>query len=688
MVKNTVVSAFAAVGICVATFGTRAEDIQFDVEFDSMSGNYNFKPSGELTATFTANCTPGWMAFGNDAGSSESFGTTIFTAAEDSLGVNSGVWYVGAGSGSGGVRVEKGTYTASGFVIGETTGKTGVVEIAGGTVYSTGDPNVGMSGAGTLTVGSGGVFWSGAGFGSKVWTQIAKNAGSTGTINLNAGGEMYASQINKGGAGSAYVNFNGGRLTVIYGGDTLLTSGIVVTVGAQGGTIDTAGYSTTIATAVDGEGTLTITGGGVVTFTQKPTCPVIVEKGVLLLTSDTTPESITLGVDGYLVYDLSNVHSSTDGDVTTMPANQVLAANVTITVPEGGVAAEHVAVKNDNIISWTVMYYDNTLVAANPTTEAYATGKVTVWTGNLNNGISDQRASWSNGIPGENSKTVKAVIPFTSTMNLWHWLYCGELYLVSDLTVQKTTNRESILPRSVTGSGTLTLNADGEFGYLCSQSDSKCDIYVPVVMQGAPWVRGTPEYPVTFHNSLTIVANATLTEQSGENNGLKSVILAGDVRLDGTYTTYNNGSETMEIASGKTLSGVGTLDGSLELNGIVAPGTSTAEKLTVTGAATFNSGSSLLVTIGEDGASSRLVLTGEDTVDVSNISVDVANKSALVRNSGYEYKVMTAESGCLIGQRRGGVKASDGSFWRTKISSDAKSLVLVQSFGGLAVFVR
>ena len=225
MGKNTVVSAFAAVGICAATFGTRAADITItsDVEFDSMSGNYNFKPSGELTATFTANCTPGWLAFGNADGSSESFGTTIFTSAEDSLGVNSGVWYVGAGSGSGGVRVEKGTYTASGFVIGETTGKTGVVEIAGGTVYSTGDPNVGMSGAGTLTVGSGGVFWSGAGFGSKVWTQIAKNAGSTGTINLNAGGEMYASQINK-GYGSAYVNFNGGRLTVIYGGDTLLTN--------------------------------------------------------------------------------------------------------------------------------------------------------------------------------------------------------------------------------------------------------------------------------------------------------------------------------------------------------------------------------------------------------------------------------------------------------------------------------
>jgi hypothetical protein len=34
------------------------------------------------------------------------------------------------------------------------------------------------------------------------------------------------------------------------------------------------------------------------------------------------------------------------------------------------------------------------------------------------------------------------------------------------------------------------------------------------------------------------------------------------------------------------------------------------------------------------------------------------------------------------------VKASDGSFWRAKIFSNAKSLVLVQSFGGLAVFVR
>ena len=141
----------------------------------------------------------------------------------------------------------------------------------------------------------------------------------------------------------------------------------------------------------------------------------------------------------------------------------------------------------------------------------------------------------------------------------------------------------------------------------------------------------------------------------------------------------------MEIASGKTLSGVGTLDGSLEVNGIVAPGTNTAETLTVTGAATFNSGSGLLVTIGEDGASSCLVLKGEGTVDVSNISVDVANKSALHHRSGCEYTIMTVANGSIVGKVAGTVTADDGSVWKAFVSDGGKSLVLRKCRRGLII---
>ena len=679
MGKNTVVSAFVAVGICAATFGTRAADITSDEEFDSMSGNYNFKPSGELTATFVADCTPGWIAFGNAASSSESFGTTIFTSASDSLGVNSGVWYVGAGSGSGGVRVEKGTYTASGFEIGQNTGVTGVVEIAGGTVYSTGDPNVGMSGAGTLTVGNGGAFWSGAGFGVRKWIQIAKYAGSTGTINLNAGGEMYASQINK-GAGSAYVNFNGGRLTVIYGGDTLLTSGIAVTVGAQGGTIDTAGYSTTIATAISGEGKLTISGRGRVAFNAKPTCAVEIENGTAVFTAATTPGSVALGTGGFIEYDLSGE--------TEAEKPVVLAENVAITTSDESPVAEHVIIRNNGGLYWNVSYGDDSLSATSFAANGVVTdptGDFTIFTGYYNGDYpQDQVKSWVNGFPTADTKViVPSSIPKMQIYGKSATVPCGEFVLNGDFTVRGIGQWCNFRPNTVTGNGTLTFSARADaYGYFEALKGSyACTVDVPVVLGEYARVSSYPGYLLTFNKSVTFAAGATVN-----NNAEAAPVFNGDVTVEsGARWICSLGTV---IASGKTLSGSGTIDGAVEVNGIVAPGTNTAEILTVTGAATFNSGSSLLVRIGENDSSSCLVLTGEGTVDVANISVDVANKSALVRNSGYEYKVITAENGRLIGRSRGGVKASDGSFWRAEISSDAKSLVLVQSFGGLSVCVR
>ena len=679
MVKNTMVSAFAAVGICAATFGTRAADITSDVEFDSMSGNYNFKPSGELTATFAADCTPGWLAFGNAASSSESFGTTIFTSAEDALGVNSGVWYVGAGSGSGGVRVEKGTYTASGFEIGQNTGVTGVVEIAGGTVYSTGDPNVGMSGTGILTVGNGGAFWSGAGFGSRVWTQIAKNAGSTGTINLNVGGGMYASQINK-GAGSAYVYFNGGRLTVIYGGDTLLTSGITATVGAQGGTIDTAEYSTTIATAISGEGTLTISGRGRVAFNAKPTCAVEIENGTAVFTAATTPGSVALGTGGFVEYDLSG---ETEAEKTV-----VLGENVAMTTSDESPVAEHVIIRNNGALYWNVSYADGSLsatsFAATNGVVTDPTGDFTIFTGYYNGEYGqDQIKSWVNGFPTADTKViVPSSIPKMQIYVKNATVPCREFVLNGDFTVRGIGQWCNFRPKTVTGNGTLTFSASAdEYGYFEAHNGSyACTVDVPVVLGEYARVSSYPGYLLTFNKSVTFAAGATVN-----NNAAAAPVFNGDVTVEsGARWICSLGTV---IASGKTLSGSGTIDGALELNGIVAPGTNTAETLTVTGAATFNSGSSLLVTIGEDGASSCLALTGEGTVDVANLSIDVANKSALVRNSGYEYTVMTAESGSIVSKVAGAVTADDGSVWKAFVSDDGKWLVLRECRRGLLIMI-
>ncbi|MCR5413259.1 MAG: hypothetical protein K6F50_00845 [Kiritimatiellae bacterium] len=99
------------------------------------------------------------------------------------------------------------------------------------------------------------------------------------TVNLNAGGTLGAGRITRGAAnGTSAVNFNGGTLEVIgdYNDGTafLPDSGIVYTVGTQGGTLDTNGKSITIDATIAGEGTLDIVGGGSVTFSVAPTCSV------------------------------------------------------------------------------------------------------------------------------------------------------------------------------------------------------------------------------------------------------------------------------------------------------------------------------------------------------------------------------------------------------------------------------
>ena len=353
---------------------------------------------------------------------------------------------------------------------------------------------------------------------------------------------------------------------------------------------------------------------------------------------------------------------------------------------------EHIVIKNSSGLYWNISYKDNKLTATSFEALSYteaATGDFTIFTGyykftgNSNADYStDQVESWVNGFPSKDTKVIaaSAVMKMYGDTNV----HCDNFQMFGDLTIEGKVRYRNFRPHTVTGFGTLTFTTGTDtFGYLEANKDDKypCTIDVPVILAGQARVSSYPGYLLTFNKSVTFAAGATVN-----NNAEAAPVFNGDVTVEsGARWICSLGTV---IASGKTLSGSGTIEGSLELNGIVAPGTNTAETLTVTGAATFNSGSGLLVTIGEGGASSCLALTGEGTVDVANLSIDVANKSALVRNSGYEYTVMTAESGRLTGRRRGGVKASDGSFWRAKISSDAKSLVLVQSFGGLAVSVR
>lgn len=111
---------------------------------------------------------------------------------------------------------------------------------------------------------------------------IANWADSIAGVYVN-GGVLATQTIVKGG-GSGELSVNGGSLRATAAGE-FIGSGLTVTVGENDGTIDTAGHAVTIASAITGSGTLRITGGGSVTFSADPTCPILAVAGTTVLNS-------------------------------------------------------------------------------------------------------------------------------------------------------------------------------------------------------------------------------------------------------------------------------------------------------------------------------------------------------------------------------------------------------------------
>ena len=201
-------------------------------------------------------------------------GPIVFSADADDHGlISTGDYYIGGDEGDGSLEIISGKYQAQCWNIGTDAGKTGTMAVRGGTVIGTGDPCVGDSGCGSLTVGNGGVFQSGSGENVRRWIQLARYAGATGTININEGGVLCGSKINQ-GSGTGEVNFNGGTFRAIYSENEGIFpdhANLTVQLNEQGGTIDTQGYASWVKKAITGTGSLTKKGAGTLTFTAMPT---------------------------------------------------------------------------------------------------------------------------------------------------------------------------------------------------------------------------------------------------------------------------------------------------------------------------------------------------------------------------------------------------------------------------------
>lgn len=123
--------------------------------------------------------------------------------------------------------------------------------------------------------------------------------------------------------GTCSLIFNGGTLEALGAGTAggLIGSGFSVQVTPNGGTIDTAGNNITIASAITGTGTLRITGGGSVTFSVAPGCPLAIsETG----TSVTLPAGATAPTSG-----LADYYVSTEDNLTYSLSKKVYTWNGT-----------------------------------------------------------------------------------------------------------------------------------------------------------------------------------------------------------------------------------------------------------------------------------------------------------------------------------------------------------------------
>ena len=220
---------------------------------------------------------------------------TVFCKQGGDWSLGSGALYLG-GTGTSGAtasfRHNGGTLTVGGYLsVGQ--GGTGLLDICGGTVNSTGSGTLTLIGntkaatvvvtnsgslvvsgsvavgnqagsSGTLVVADGGMVSVG---GSLIFCNNRPDSSTSGRVDLGRGGVIAAVSAYRGQNGSATFNFDGGTFKKASGtGNIFAASGINVTLSANGGTIDNNGLAITIPCTIAGVGGLTLSGAGTTTI--------------------------------------------------------------------------------------------------------------------------------------------------------------------------------------------------------------------------------------------------------------------------------------------------------------------------------------------------------------------------------------------------------------------------------------
>ncbi len=228
--------------------------------------------------------------------------------------VKGGIILGTGGNAEGSYQLDNGTLSmtsAYGIRLGETEDATGRFTQNGGTSVFDGKygVQVGFSGEGEFTVNAGTST-------VKQGIDIAKNAGSTGTLNLNNGILETGGNISK-GAGDAAFNLNGGELRVI---DNDVTVSVAANLGdGTTSTINTNGFTASFTQGFTGNGAFAKTGSGA-----------LVAGGTSVLNADSSSEGdfVVSGPD-------STPASFTVGEDITLDINALTAAESNLIVGDG-----------------------------------------------------------------------------------------------------------------------------------------------------------------------------------------------------------------------------------------------------------------------------------------------------------------------------------------------------------------
>ena len=420
-----------------------------------------------------------------------------------SSGTNVASDWIYIGTGSGNYGPANGTYNLSGNGVMNVTGgwvpigangATGNFNLSGGlfTLTGGGDLSIGDGGPGTITQTGGTLtsvqsdtYLGAASVGTGIWNlgpgsaflshlQFTRDAGSSGTMNLLAGGTLTVSEVNVGHAGSSTFNFNGGKLVASQSDATFMQGLTSAYVQSGGATIDTAGNTIAINQALQdgGGGGLTKVGNGTLNL-----------NGVNTYTGTTTVSAGTLGGNGTIagpVVVSAGATLSPGASIGTLTLGSTLnLAGTSTTVIE----VNKTAMTSDLVTGATSITFGGTLVLKNLSGTLQPNDTFTVFsagsfTGSFSSVVSqtpNQTVTWdiSQLAPGGNGKV--KVVSVTSTPVTLHPVVSGGSlnfswpasqigwqlqHQVNPLTIGLYTNWVAVAGSTTTNAVSLPLNSN------------------------------------------------------------------------------------------------------------------------------------------------------------------------------------------------------------------------------------